>query len=103
MRGIRTPLRMLTVLNHLFMEIFVSRLHYQAREAKLIEIFSAFGTVSHAKAIIDMKTGRSKGFGFVSMPNKNEALAAINALHGSELYGKSLVVCKARKKETVLV
>ncbi|MCL4111248.1 UNVERIFIED_CONTAM: hypothetical protein GTU68_026499 [Idotea baltica] len=85
------------------MEIFVSRLHYQAREAKLRELFSQFGTVTSTEAIIDLKTGRSKGFGFVEMPNEDEALAAIEALHNSELYGKCLVVCKARPRVAVPV
>lgn len=80
------------------MNIFVARLSYQTEEQKLRELFEGFGEVSSAKIIFDRIEGRSKGFGFVEMPNDDEAQAAIDQLNDSELDGRNIVVKKARPK-----
>lgn len=74
------------------MNIFVARLNYDTTEETLQEAFQEFGTISSVKVIIDKYTGRSKGFGFVEMPDDNEAAAAIEALNDTELDGRTIVV-----------
>ncbi len=81
------------------MNIFVARLNYDTRESELQDTFEEFGEVSSAKIIMDKFTGRSKGFGFVEMPNDEEAQAAINELNESELDGRNIVVKKAEPRE----
>lgn len=81
------------------MNIFVAKLSYDTREETLRSLFEDFGEVSSAKIITDKFTGRSKGFGFVEMPNDDEAMAAINELNDSEVDGRTIVVKKARPKE----
>ena len=68
---------------------------YSTDEAKLNEIFAAYGEVASAKVVEDQFTGRSKGFGFVEMTNDEEALAAINALNGKEIDGRTIKVNEA--------
>lgn len=74
------------------MNIFVAKLNYDTREEDLREVFEAFGEVSSAKIIMDRISGRSKGFGFVEMPNDEEGQAAINGLNDTELQGRTIVV-----------
>lgn len=81
------------------MNIFVAQLSYQTKEDKLRSLFEAYGEVSSAKIIIDKFENRSKGFGFVEMPNDEEAQQAINALNESDLDGRNIVVKKARPRE----
>ena len=81
------------------MKLFVARLSSSLTEDNLLELFSAFGEVISAKVIIDRETGNSKGFGFVEMPNDEEANAAIAALNESELDGKNIVVKEANPQE----
>ena len=83
----------------LVMNIFVAKLSFDTHEDTLRETFEEYGEVSSAKIIMDKFTGRSKGFGFVEMPNDDEAQAAINELNDSELDGRTIVVKKARPKE----
>ena len=78
--------------------IYVGNLSYEIAEAELSQAFSAHGVVGQAKVIMDRETGRSRGFGFVEMANDAEAEAAITALNGAELGGRTLVVNKARPK-----
>ena len=80
------------------MNIFVARLNYETTSETLEEIFAEYGTVDSAKVIFDRDTGRSKGFGFVEMPNDDEGYAAIEALNESDLDGREIVVKKARPK-----
>ncbi len=80
------------------MNIFVAKLSYQTGEGELRETFESFGEVSSVKIIIDKFEGRSKGFGFVEMPNDQEAQQAINDLDGTELDGRTIVVKKAQPK-----
>jgi RNA recognition motif-containing protein len=79
--------------------VYVGSLPYATTDAKLEEIFSQYGTVASARIITDRLTGRSKGFGFVEMSSSSEAQAAIEALNGSQLDGRSLTVNEARPHE----
>ncbi len=81
------------------MNIFVAKLNYDTQEHDLQDVFEQFGAVDSAKIIMDKFTGRSKGFGFVEMPNDDEAQAAINELNDSELDGRTIVVKKAEPRE----
>ena len=81
------------------MNIFVAKLNYSTREEKLLELFEAFGEVSSAKLVMDRETGRSKGFGFVEMPNDDEANHAIDSLNDTEVDGRTIVVKVARPRE----
>ena len=74
------------------MNIFVAKLNYDTQEADLREAFEVYGEVSSAKIIMDKFSGRSKGFGFVEMPNEEEGQAAINGLNDTELQGRTIVV-----------
>lgn len=79
--------------------VYVGSLPYATTDAKLEELFSQYGSVTSARVIIDKLTGRSKGFGFVEMSSSREAQAAIDALNGSQLDGRSLTVNEARPQE----
>jgi RNA recognition motif-containing protein len=81
------------------MNIFVAKLSFDTEEGPLRDAFEAFGTVDSAKVIMDKFTGRSRGFGFVEMPNDEEALNAIENLDNSDLDGRTIVVKKARPSE----
>jgi len=78
--------------------IYVGNLPYSMMDAELEQTFSAHGTVERAKVISDRDTGRSRGFGFVEMPNDDEARAAMEALNGAEIDGRKLVVNEARPR-----
>ena len=80
------------------MNIFVAKLSYQTVVDDLRASFERYGDVDSAKIIMDRDTGRSKGFGFVEMPNDAEALAAIEDLNNSELDGRQIVVKKANPR-----
>jgi RNA recognition motif-containing protein len=81
------------------MNIFVGSLSYQASEDKLESLFSEFGTVTSVKIVYDNYSNRSRGFGFVEMPNKEEALKAIEKLNGTSFIQQTLVVNEARPKQ----
>jgi len=80
------------------MNLYVSNLDYSIQDDGLKKMFANFGTVTSAKIILDRTTGKSRGFGFVEMPDKNEATKAITALNGSMSEGKSIKVSEARPK-----
>ena len=80
-------------------KLYVGNLAYSVRDSDLEELFAAHGTVESAQVIMDRDTGRSKGFGFVEMSSDQEAQAAIAALNGKELDGRTLTVNEARPKE----
>ena len=80
------------------MNIYVGNLNYRLEEESLEQAFAQFGEVSSAKLITDRETGRAKGFGFIEMPNDEEAQAAIDGLNGTELMGRTLVVNEARPR-----
>ena len=77
------------------MNIFVAKLNYSTQVDTLQELFEEFGDVDSCKIIMDRETGRSKGYGFVEMPNDAEALAAISELNDSDFDGAQIVVKKA--------
>lgn len=81
------------------MNIYVGNLAYKMSEEELRSAFENFGTVDSARFVIDRETGRSKGFGFVEMPNKEEAEKAIAGLNGTELCGRTVTVNEARPRE----
>lgn len=81
------------------MNIYVGNLSYGMSEGELRDAFAAFGEVSSAKILMDRETGRSRGFGFVEMPNQGEAETAISNLNGKELSGRALRVNEARPRE----
>jgi RNA recognition motif-containing protein len=81
------------------MNIFVAKLNFRTESEELKTAFEQYGEVSSAKVIMDRETGKSKGFGFVEMPNDDEANNAINGLNEQELGGRVIVVKKAQPKE----
>ena len=81
------------------MNIYVGNLAYETTEADLRQTFEPFGTVSSATVISDKFTGKSRGFGFVVMPEQTQAQAAINALNGKDSNGRKLTVNEARPRE----
>jgi RNA recognition motif-containing protein len=80
------------------MNIFVGSLPFSIDEADLRESFEAYGTVDSVKIITDKFTGRSKGFGFVEMPNDDDAQKAIDELNGATVQGRAIVVNKSEPK-----
>jgi RNA recognition motif-containing protein len=81
------------------MNIFVAKLDYNTEEESLRQLFEGYGEVESCKIIMDRETGRSKGFGFVEMPNDDEGYAAINDLNETDFDGRTIVVKKARPRE----
>ena len=80
-------------------KLYVGNLTYAVGNSDLEEMFAAHGTVQSAQVIMDRDTGRSKGFGFVEMDSDQEAQAAITALNGKEMDGRTLTVNEARPRE----
>lgn len=81
------------------MNIYVGNLPYTLTEEELREAFERFGTVSSAKIVIDRETGRSKGFGFVEMPEQDEAESAVKSMDGAPLNGRPVRVNPAKPRE----
>jgi RNA recognition motif-containing protein len=81
------------------MNIYVGNLSYNMMDEDLEKLFSTFGTVAESKVVIDRETGRSKGFGFVEMPNQAEGDEAIRQLDGKEIEGRNIKVNVAKPKE----
>lgn len=80
-------------------KLFVGGLPYSTTNDDLQDLFAAHGTVASAVVITDRETGRSKGFGFVEFEDDNEAKSAIQALDGSDLGGRKIIVNEARPRE----
>ena len=80
-------------------KLYVGGLPYSATEQQLSDLFAAHGAVASARIITDKFTGQSRGFGFVEMSSDSEAQAAITALNGSEMGGRTLTVNEARPQE----
>ncbi len=80
------------------MNIYIGNLPYNISENELRDLFAAHGEVSSANIIIDRDSGRSKGFGFVEMPNKDQAESAIDALNDSDIGGRNVRVNEARPR-----
>jgi RNA recognition motif-containing protein len=81
------------------MNIYVGNLSYGMSEDELRNAFGAFGDVSSVKILMDRETGRSRGFGFVEMPNPAEAEKAIAQLNGKDVGGRALRINEARPRE----
>ena len=79
-------------------KLYVGNLSYETGDAELETLFAAFGTVQSVQVIMDRDTGRSKGFAFIEMGSDQEAQAAISALSGQQVGGRSLTVNEARPK-----
>ncbi len=80
------------------MNLYVGNLSYDTDNASLKEAFEAHGQVEDARVIEDKYTGRSRGFGFVEMPDDSEAQAAISSLNETDLQGRTITVNEARPR-----
>jgi len=80
------------------MNIYVGILSWNLKDQDLSNLFATHGEVTSAKIVTDKFTNRSKGFGFVEMPNDDQAQAAIAALNGTEVDGRNIVVNESRPK-----
>ncbi len=80
------------------MNIYVGNLPFGVSDEELRELFAAHGDVTSANVIKDRFSGESRGFGFVEMPSREDAMAAIEALNGTDLKGRSITVNEAKPK-----
>ena len=80
------------------MKIYVGGLSFEVTDEDLNQAFAAFGQVASATVVKDKFSGKSRGFGFVEMPDKTEAQAAIDGLNGKDLKGKTVTVNEARPR-----
>ncbi len=80
------------------MDIYVGNLPYKMTDNELQELFAPYGQVAAARVVTDRMSGRSKGFGFVEMPNAEEANAAIAQVNGREFDGRALRVNESQPK-----
>ena len=80
-------------------KLYVGGLPYSISDGQLADLFSPHGTVESARVITDRMTGRSRGFGFVEMSSAEEAQAGMDALNGTEVEGRTLVVNEAKPRE----
>ncbi len=78
------------------MNIYIANISFKASEGQLKELFTQYGEVSSVKIVNDRDSGRSRGFGFVEMPNGDEGAKAISALNGFNFKERDLVVNEAR-------
>lgn len=81
-------------------KLFIGHLSSQVGERELEQLFGAYGAVRSAEVIMDRTTKQSKGFGFVEMESDQDAAAAIAALNGKEIEGKTVTVNEARPKQS---
>ena len=81
------------------MNLYIGNLDYDTTEDELRQAFASYGQVSSVKIIKDRDTFRSRGFGFVEIPNKAQALEAIEALNGSQIGNNTIVVNEAKPKD----
>ena len=80
------------------MNIYVGNLSWTMTEDDLRSLFEQYGTVSSVKIVKDRETGRSRGFGFVDMPDDNEGQAALTNLYDSEVMGRKIIVNESQTK-----
>jgi RNA recognition motif-containing protein len=80
------------------MDIYVGNLSYSTTDDELRSLFEAHGAVTSARVIMDRETGQSRGFGFVEMPDRESALAAIEGTNGSDFMGRRLRVNESQPK-----
>jgi RNA recognition motif-containing protein len=81
------------------MDIYVGNLAYEVQDDELNEVFAQYGEVESARVLVDRESGRSRGFGFVKMPNREEAERAIEALNESDMQGRPLRVREAEERK----
>jgi RNA recognition motif-containing protein len=81
------------------MNIYVSNLSFNASDEDLKKIFAEYGEIVSAKVVKDKFTEKSRGFGFVEMPDNAEAQKAIQGLNGREVEGRTISVIEAKPKE----
>lgn len=81
------------------MNIFVGNLAFSTTDHDLRQLFEPYGVVDKCQVVTDRETGRSRGFGFVEMPDSNAAKAAIDGLHGTQFSGRPLTVNEAKPRE----
>jgi RNA recognition motif-containing protein len=80
------------------MNIYVGNLLFDVTEDELKELFAPFGQVTEVRLIMDKFSGKSKGFGFIEMPTKEEAEKAIEALNGKDMKGRPMTINEAKPK-----
>ncbi|MBQ7721786.1 MAG: RNA-binding protein [Kiritimatiellae bacterium] len=80
------------------MDIYVGNLSYKSTDEDLRALFSQYGEVAAARVVMDRATGRSKGFGFVEMPDRDAAQKAIDAINGNDFQGRSLRVNESQPR-----
>lgn len=80
------------------MNIYVGNLPFGVTDDDMQQLFAAYGDVSSANVIKDRFSGESRGFGFIEMPSREDALAAIEALNGTDFKGRSITVNEAKPK-----
>jgi cold-inducible RNA-binding protein len=81
------------------MKLYIGNLSWNTSQEELQSLFAQFGTVTDAVVMMDKFTGRSRGFGFVTMSSASEGQAAIEGMHGKPVGGRNLTVNEARPKE----
>ena len=81
------------------MKLYVGNLSFNTSEAQLRDLFAAHGEVTSAALVMDRETGRPRGFGFIEMSDDTKAKAALTALNGTSVDGRSIVVNEARPRE----
>jgi RNA recognition motif-containing protein len=81
------------------MNIYIGNLNYRIKEQDLQQALADYGTVTSVKIIKDRETGKSKGFGFVEMPNEAEARKVLTELNGSEFEGRQMVIKEAMPRK----
>jgi len=79
-------------------KLFVGGLSWGTNDDTLREAFSRFGSISEARVIMDRETGRSRGFGFITFDDDNDAVNAMNEMNGKEIDGRSIKVNEAQEK-----
>lgn len=78
------------------MNIYVANINFRAKEEQLKELFQQYGEVASVKIVTDRETGRSRGFGFIEMPDDTQGKEAISKLNGVAFLDRNLVVNEAR-------
>ena len=81
------------------MNIYIGNLAWETTDKELKETFEPFGEVTKATVIKDRFSGKSRGFGFVEMPDKDKALAAIGEIDGKDLMGRNIKVNEAKQRD----
>lgn len=81
------------------MDIYIGNLHYEITEEQLKQIFEEYGQIDEVKIIKDRETGRSKGFGFVTIADDEQGERALEEMDGAEINGRSVKVNRAKRRE----